>query len=81
MTLRLRDTDYPSYRATIVNADRSEVFSKSGLTPHVTKKGALLIFKVPAKQLSPHDYVVTVYGGPAGAANESIADYVFHVIR
>jgi hypothetical protein len=68
LTLDLRDTSYPSYRATIINADRGEVFSRDGLR----QQAARLTLRVPAKQLSPGDYYVSVYGGPA---NESVADY------
>ncbi|HET9711147.1 MAG TPA: hypothetical protein VFP64_04675 [Pyrinomonadaceae bacterium] len=74
LTLGLRDTSYPSYRATVINADRGEVFSKSGLRP----QAARLTLRVPTKQLPPGDYYVSVYGGPA---NESVADYPFRVTK
>ena len=81
LTLKLRDTDYPSYRATITKADRTQVFSKVDLRPRVTNNGALLIFRVPVQHLSPADYIVTVYGGPPNAANESVDDYLFSVVK
>ena len=74
LTLDLRDTSYPSYRATIINADRGEVFSRDGLR----QQAARLTLRVPAKQLPPGDYYVSVYGGPA---NESVADYPFRIIK
>ena len=74
LTLDLRDTGYPSYRATIINADRGEVFARDGLR----QQAARLTLRVPAKQLPPGDYYVSVYGGPA---NESVADYPFRIIK
>jgi hypothetical protein len=74
LKLDLRDTSYSSYRATIFNADRGEVFSKSGLRAQATR----LTLRVPAKQLSAGDYYVSIYGGPA---NESVADYPFRIIK
>jgi hypothetical protein len=74
LTLNLRDTSYPSYRATVINADRGQVFSRDGLRPQATR----LTVRVPAKQLPPGDYYVSVSGGPA---NEGVADYAFRVIK
>lgn len=74
LTLPLRDTGYPSYRATVINADRGEVFSKDGLRPQATG----LTLRVPAKQLPPGYYYVSVFGGPA---NESVDDYPFRVTK
>jgi hypothetical protein len=74
LTLDLRDTSYPSYRAKIINADRGEVFSRDGLR----QQAARLTLRIPAKQLPPGDYYVSVYGGPA---NESVADYPFRITK
>jgi predicted RNA-binding protein YlqC (UPF0109 family) len=74
LTLNLRDTSYPSYRVTVNNADRGEVFSRDGLHPQAIR----LTVRVPAKHLPPGDYYVSVYGGPA---NESVADYAFRVSK
>jgi hypothetical protein len=74
LTLNLRDTSYPSYRAKLINADRGEVLSKDGLRLQATR----LTLRVPAKQLPPGDYYVSVFGGPA---NESVADYPFRVTK
>ena len=74
LTLNLSDTSYPSYRAKIFNADRGEVFSRDGLRPQATR----LTLRVPAKQLPPGDYYISVYGGPA---NESVADYPFRILK
>ncbi len=80
LTLNFQGTDYPSHRATIINADRGEVFSKSNVRPQVTRKGAVLTLRVPAEKLSPGDYYVNVYG-ETPTATESVADYVFRVLR
>jgi len=74
LTLKLRDTSYPSYRAKLHNADRGEVLTKDGLRPQATR----LTFRVAAKHLPPGDYYVSVYGG---AENESVADYPFRILK
>ena len=75
LTLNLRDTDYESYRATVINADRSEVFSKS-----VMRRGSVLILRVPAKRLRSGDYYVSVHGvTPTGT--ESVDEYPFRIIK
>lgn len=79
LTLNLRDTDYPSYRATVIN-DSGEVFSKTGLRPQTTRRGAILTLRVPAKQLAAGDYYVSVHGvTPDGS--ESVAEYPFRVLK
>lgn len=79
LTLNLRDTDYPSYRATVIS-DSGEVFSRSGLRPQVTRRGAVLTLRVPAKQLAAGDYYVSVHGvTPNGS--ESVDEYPFRVIK
>jgi len=80
LTLKLRDNDYPSYRAVITKADHTEVFSRSDLRPRVKNNSVFLIFRVPVQHLSPADYIVTVYG-PLNAVNESVADYLFSVVK
>lgn len=74
VTLKLRHTDYSSYRVAINSPNRKDIFSKSGLKP----RGAILTFRVPAEHLAQGDYYVSLFGGPA---NESVDDYPFHVIR
>ncbi len=80
LTLNLRDTDYPSYVATVINADSGEVFSRSGLQPQVTRRGAVLSLRVPAQRLVPGDYSVRVNGViPNGS--ETVAEYPFRVLK
>jgi hypothetical protein len=74
LTLKLRHTDYSSYRVTINSPTRKDIFSKSGLKP----RGPILTFRVPAEHLQQGDYYVSLSGGPA---NESVDDYPFRVIK
>ena len=75
VTLNLRDTDYKSYRAAVINTDRGKVFSKS-----LTRRGAALILSVPAKRLIPGDYYVSVHGvTPTGS--DPLAEYPFRVTK
>ena len=81
LTLNLRSTDYPVYRAIVFNADRAQVFSQSGLKTRTTKSGAVLSFRVPANHLPAGDYYVSVFDGAPGTSGSSVEDYVFHIIR
>jgi len=78
LTLKLRDSDYSSYRVQINSPNRKNIFSKSGLKPRISKNAGTLMFRVPAKQLPQGDYYVTVFGEPA---NETVDDYPFRVIK
>ena len=80
LTLNLRDTDYPSYRATLIHADRGEVTYRSGLRPQTTRRGVVLTLRVPAKQLIPGDYNVSVHGVTANGS-EPVDDYTFRVLK
>lgn len=78
LTLKLRSSDYSSYRVTINGVDRKDIFSVSSLKPRVNKKGATIIFRIPAQHLPQGDYYVSVFGEPA---NESVDDYVFRAVK
>ena len=78
LTLKLRDTDYSSYRVTINSPNGKEIVSISGLKPRINKNAGTLTFRVPAKQLSQGDFHVNLFGEPA---NESVDDYPFRVIK
>jgi hypothetical protein len=81
ITLRLRDTEYPSYQATILNADRVAIFNSGFRRPIRRASGSLLIFRIPANRLSPSDYSISVEGRTPTGATESVDDYGFRVIR
>ena len=81
LTLTVRDTDYPSYRATLVTPEGNQVVPSSTLRLQRARSGAVLTFVVPANRLSPGDYVVRVVGLTAAGASEGVADYAFRITK
>ena len=76
ITLRLRDRDYSSYRATIFDADRRQKFRSGSLQP----RRDVLTFRVPANNLPRGDYSIALEGlTPTGS--ELVDDYPFRVIK
>lgn len=80
LNLNLRDTNYSSYRATLTHADRGEITYRRGLRPQVTRRGAVLSLRLPAKQLIAGDYIVSVHGITA-SGSEPVDDYTFRVLK
>lgn len=62
LLLDLKDDSYPRYRATLQKIGGPEIFTQTNLKPRRTKAGARFVFKVPAKQLTSGDYVLTLGG-------------------
>lgn len=81
LTLAVRDTDYPSYRATLVTPEGNQVVPSATLRLQRARSGAALTFVVRANRLSPGDYVVRVVGLTAAGASEGVADYAFRITK
>lgn len=81
ITLRLRDRDYASYRATIFDPDRRQKFQSGNLEPRQSAAGNVLTFRVPAKNLPPGDYSIAVDGVTTDGLSQTVDDYQFRVIK
>jgi len=68
---------YESYRISIKRAGESELFDSGSLTP----PGGLhkLAITVPATNLTPGDYIVTMYGERPAAARTELEQYSFRI--
>ena len=79
--LALEKNDYPTYSAQVKTADGTVVFRKSGLRPHNTGSDPRLLLSVPARSLTPGDYIVHVDGVTTSGQVEGVNDYTFRVVN
>ncbi|MEP6912899.1 MAG: hypothetical protein ABI923_09105 [bacterium] len=78
--LALEKNDYRTYSAQVKTADGKVVFRKSGLRPHNTGSDPRLLLSVPARSLTPGDYIVHVDGVTTSGQVEGVNDYPFRVV-
>lgn len=69
------------YEATLRVNDGPEVFTIGGLHAEDAGGGRLLKLKVPARLLTPEDYVLSVRGGDAPGQAEDVAEYFFRIVK
>lgn len=81
LSLNLRESDYPSYKATLRSADGGTLFTSGSLRPRKSRSGAVLVFLVPSQRLTPGDYLVGLNGVTNDGKVESVDDYQFRVIK
>lgn len=79
LRLELPAAEHESYRATLLSAERAEVWAADELR---SAAGAAAIdMDVPANVLGPGDYQVMVSGRSAGGRLEDVSRYTFRVVR
>lgn len=81
ITLQLRDGDYSSYRAAILDPDRRQSFQTGNLKPRRTRAGNVLVFRVPIKNLPPGSYSIAVDGIAAEGLSQTVDDYPFRIMK
>jgi hypothetical protein len=79
LTLELENVEYRAYKAVVLNPDRVPVFSAPLLRPRRSPQGAVLKFKIPAKKLTPNDYIIAINGQTATGGTQPLLDYFFRV--
>jgi len=62
LLLKLKENNYPSYRASLQAISGTEILSQSNVRPLSTKTGASFVFTVPAQKFAGGDYVLTLRG-------------------
>lgn len=77
--LNLKDTDYPTYRASLRMVGGEEVYSRQGIKPVVTKSGASFILIVPTGKLVTGDYILTLRGVHTDGEIVDVSQSVFRV--
>jgi hypothetical protein len=77
ITLKVGDTSYSSYQATVMNVDTSRSVFKSGTLK--IRRGILTIPVSPSK-LVPGDYSIALVGRTPSGATDSVADYGFRIL-
>lgn len=81
ISLRVADTSYPSYQATIFDVDRQSVFNSAGLKIKGDSSVGILTISVPPKRLPAGDYTISLLGRTPSGATEGVADYSFRIIK
>jgi hypothetical protein len=76
--LLLERNNYAAFNIEIEPADGTPIYRKSRLTPASRSQ---LILSIPARLLSPNDYIVNVEGVTASGQVESLASYQFRVSK
>jgi hypothetical protein len=69
------------YRASVQQADGTEVWSRVGLKPELAETRHIVTLDIPSSVLPPSDYVVTLWGGSGSGYRDELADYSFRVVR
>jgi anti-sigma-K factor RskA len=79
LRLSLAADDFPSYRATLLDAEGATVFTAEGLRPEPSEGGRVVAVSVPARDVPPGDYRLRLTGVRAGGDSESAGGYRFRV--
>lgn len=79
LRLNIPRQQYQSYQVTLRVNDGPEVFTVGGLQVEYTKEGRVLKLRIPARLLTPQDYILSVNGLDAGGQLEDVAEYFFRV--
>jgi anti-sigma factor RsiW len=80
LQVRPKQTNYESFRATVVNAVGSEIWRQSLRLPHSGKPA--LVLQVPARLLGDGDYEIVVEGVNRSGGFEELPDsFYFTVVR
>jgi hypothetical protein len=81
LQLALPASPYQSYQATLRVTDGGELFTVGDLGAQQTEAGRILNLRLPARILTPRDYILSVRGRTAAGSDESVADYYFRVLK
>jgi hypothetical protein len=80
LTLMLKEDPYPGYRVAIETADGRKIWAGSASATDASAGARALRVSVPAQDVPPGHYVVTVEGTQPGRPAVPHADYVFRVL-
>ena len=81
LRLNLSGNEFPAYRITLLTADGSEVFSKSGLRPRASKAGDFVIANLPASKFASGDNVLALNGINSTGEAEPLGKSIIKVRR
>jgi hypothetical protein len=77
----LPNGSYGSYQATLRVVNDGEVFAVDKLQAEDAGDGKTLPLRIPARLLTPQDYIFTVKGLTADGRLEDVADYFFRIVK
>ena len=79
LQLKLKESDYQSYRAVLQPVGGKEIFSRANLKAKLARSGASISFVVPAGKFDTGDYVLTLKGVTQTGEVEDMSKSIFHV--
>lgn len=80
-SLVLLDDNFAAYRATLVNADGREIWSRDKVPATTAREGKSVVLTVPSDVLSAGDYSFSLMGLPTSGDPENIGRYYFRAFR
>lgn len=79
MTAEFESEDYEKYRAVVRNVNTGEQVTRDGLAAAVIGRGKRVVFSLPAKNLPPGDYILSLSGVIRGGETEDVRSYYFRI--
>lgn len=79
LLLNLKESNYPSYRASLQTITGVEIFNQTNIKPGSKKTGASFVFTVPAHKLASGDYVLTLRGVNPDGEVDDLSKSLFRV--
>jgi len=79
LRLMLDRDDYPSYEAQLFDAEGKPVLSRTALHVHSIHGDMAVIWHLPARSISPGDYIVELAGRPSTGTAVAVNSYSFHI--
>lgn len=79
LQLNLKESGYPSYRASLQQAGGEEIFARQHLTPKAVKSGASFTLIIPATRFAAGDYILTLRGVTQSGEIEDVSKSLFRV--
>lgn len=81
LQLDLPGRRHQNYQASLRVNDGAEVFNVGDLQAEEADGGRAIKLRVPARLLTPQDYILSVKGATAAGQPEDVAEYFFRVVR
>lgn len=79
LSLNLKESNYPSYQASLETIAGVEVFNQKVVKPTRARTGASFVFTVPVNKLANGDYVLTLKGNNSDGEVDNLSKSLFRV--
>jgi anti-sigma factor RsiW len=79
LLINLKESNYPSYRASLQTIAGVEIFSQTNVKPRSTKSGTSFVFTLPTQKFAGGDYVLTLRGVNPDGEVDDLSKSLFRV--